>query len=144
MYKSIFLMVLSLMLMHYSSSGIAAQDEAKQDKPKETYLVIYRPGPKWLEGKSLGEQPLLEHGKYMLSLYIKGSMTQAGPFTDDTGGAALLVVNDESEAKVLVAEDPAVKAGIFAYEMHPWKWQPWDEFAKKVKASAQPSVPAKQ
>ena len=136
MRKSIYMMLLSLVLMNYSSSSVAAKDEPQQDKEKETYLVIYRPGPGWLEGKSLGEQPLKEHGIYMLSLYIKGSMMHAGPFTDGAGGAVLLLATEESEAKTLVAEDPAVKSGIFAYEMHPWKLQPWDEFAKKVKNSS--------
>src|ERR1051326_418075 len=66
---------------------------------KVTYLVIYRPGPGWLTGKSVMEQPLKEHGKYMLSLYIKGSMKLAGPLTDNAGGAVLLEVANETGAK---------------------------------------------
>ena len=77
----------------------------------------------------------------MLSLYIKGSMKLAGPLTD-AGGAVLLAVADESEAKTIVTADPAVKSGIFVYEMHPWKLQPWDEFAKKGKGSTQRVAPA--
>ena len=126
-------MLLSITLMSYSSLSIAATDEPQPEKAKETYLVIYRPGPAWLEGKSVFEQPLKKHGKYMLNLYIKGSMKLAGPLTDNAGGAVLLVVGQESEAKAIVAEDPAVKSGIFLYEIHPWKLQPWDEFAKKAK-----------
>lgn len=78
----------------------------------------------------------------MLNLYIKGSMKLAGPLTDDAGGAVLLAVAGESEAKTIVVADPAVKSGIFVYEMHPWKLQPWDEFAKKAKGSTQPVAPA--
>ena len=78
----------------------------------------------------------------MLSLYIKGSMKLAGPLTDDAGGAVLLATANESEAKAIVADDPAVKSGIFTYEMHPWKLQPWDQFAKTAKLSTQPVVPA--
>jgi hypothetical protein len=65
---------------------------------KGTFLVIYRPGPAWLPGKPITEQPLKEHGKYMLSLYISGRMKLAGPLTDNAGGAVLLDVADESEA----------------------------------------------
>jgi uncharacterized protein len=137
------LLVVSFGLISYSSLSIAAEDEPQQEKAEETYLVIYRPGPAWLDGNSVFEQPLKEHGKYMLGLYIKGSMKLAGPFTDNAGGAVLLlVVARESEAKAIVAEDPAVKSGIFVYEMHPWKLQPWDEFAKKAKGAAQPVAPA--
>jgi uncharacterized protein YciI len=104
---------------------------------KATYLVLYRPGPAWLTGKPVMEQPLKEHGKYMLSLYIKGSMKLAGPLTDNAGGAVLLEVSNEAEAKAIVANDPAVKSGIFVSEMHPWKLQPWEDFAKKAKAAGQ-------
>jgi uncharacterized protein YciI len=83
------------------------------------------------------EQPLKEHGKYMLSLYVKGSMKLAGPLTDNAGGAVLLEVSNEAEAKAIVANDPAVKSGVFVYEMHPWKLQPWKTFAKKAKGAAE-------
>jgi uncharacterized protein YciI len=112
-----------------------------QPATKATYLVIYRPGPAWLTGKSVMEQPLKEHGKYMLSLYIKGSMKLAGPLTDNAGGAVLLDVSDEAEARAIVANDPAVQSGIFVYEIHPWKLQPWDEFARKAQGAAKQITP---
>jgi uncharacterized protein YciI len=71
--------------------------------------------------------------KYMLSLYIKGSMRLAGPLTDNAGGAVLLEVSNEVEATAIVTNDPAVKSGVFVYEMHPWKLQPWEELSKKAK-----------
>jgi len=136
------LLVVTFALICSASRSIAAENEPQQEQTKATYLVIYRPGPAWLVGKSVREQPLEEHGKYMLNLYIKGSMKLAGPLTDDAGGAVLLAVAGESEAKTIVVADPAVKSGIFVYEMHPWKLQPWDEFAKKAKGSTQPVAPA--
>ncbi|MBO0695945.1 MAG: hypothetical protein J2P56_07565 [Verrucomicrobia bacterium] len=108
---------------------------------KAMYLVIYRPGPAWLKGKSVMEQPLKDHGNYMLSLYMKGSMKLAGPLTDNAGGAVLLNVSNEAEAQTIVANDPAVQSGIFVYEMHPWKLQPWDEFAKKAQAAPKQITP---
>jgi uncharacterized protein YciI len=136
------LLGLTFALICFSFRSIAAENGPQQEQTKATYLVIYRPGPAWLVGKSVLEQPLKEHGKYMLGLYIKGSMKLGGPLTDDAGGAVLLAVADESEAKTIVAADPAVKSGIFVYEMHPWKLQPWDEFAKKAKGSTKPVAPA--
>lgn len=47
---------------------------------KTTYLVVYRPGPGWITGKPITEQPLKGHGRYMLSLYTKGALKSAGPF----------------------------------------------------------------
>lgn len=106
------LLLVGLAVLLYSAQRLTA-DEEQQVKPKITFLVIYRPGPAWLAGKSVSEQPLKEHGKYMLGLYLKGSMKFAGPLTDNAGGAVVLEVADESQAKAIVAEDPAVKSGVF-------------------------------
>ena len=105
--------------------------EPARTEMKQTFLVIYRPGPAWLPGKSVAEQPLLEHGRYLLGLFGKGLMKDAGPFLDDAGGAMILEVADEAEAKALVAQDPAVTQGIIVPEIHPWKMQPWDAFLQK-------------
>jgi uncharacterized protein YciI len=119
-------LMFSVTVAFCSSHVLMAADEQQQSAAKMTFLVIYRPGPSWLVGKPVSGQPLKEHGKYMLSLYVKGSMKLAGPLTDNAGGAVVLAVADESEAKATVTEDPAVKVGIFMYEMHPW-----DKYTKK-------------
>jgi uncharacterized protein YciI len=129
--------VLSIAPIYSSAQNPTETSNPPETASKATYLVLYRPGPGWLTGKSVMEQPLKEHGKYMLSLYIKGSMKLAGPLTDNAGGAVLLEVSNEAEAKAIVANDPAVKSGVFVYEMHPWKLQPWEKFAKKAKAAPQ-------
>jgi uncharacterized protein YciI len=98
---------------------------------KSTFLVIYRPGPSWIEGKPVTQQVPKEHGKYMLQLYKDGLMKFAGPLTDDAGGAVVLEVADLSAANRVVADDPAVKAGIFVAEIHPWKMVPWETYLKK-------------
>src|SRR5204863_6079601 len=121
----------------YSAQSLTATDEKQQIAPKITFLIIYRPGPAWLPGKSVSEQPLKEHGRYMLGLYVKGSMKLAGPLTDNAGGAVVLEVAGEPEAKAIVMEDPAVKSGIFVYELHPWELKPWDKYAEKAKGSGQ-------
>ena len=130
-------LVISLAPIYSPAQNPTETAISQETATKATYLVLYRPGPAWLTGKSVMEQPLKEHGKYMLSLYIKGSMKLAGPLTDDAGGAVLLEVSNEAEAKAIVTNDPAVKSEVFVYEMHPWKLQPWEKFAKKAKAAPQ-------
>src|SRR6516225_9663796 len=98
-------LMFGLAVLLYSSQGLTATEEKQQIAPKVTFLVIYRPGPAWLGGKSVSEQPLKEHGKYMLGLYVKGAMKLAGPLTDNAGGAVVLEVADESEAKAIVTGD---------------------------------------
>ncbi len=98
---------------------------------KQTFIVIYKPGSAWLAGKPLSEQPLKDHGKYMLSLYKLGVLRFAGPFEDDTGGGAVFEVSGEDEAKNIVNQDPAVINRIFVYELHPWRLVPWEQYIKK-------------
>ena len=140
--KKTTLLLVSLAVLLYSVQRLTAVDEKQQIKSKITFLVIYRPGPAWLPGKSISEQPLKEHGKYMLGLYVKGSMKFAGPLTDNAGGAVVLEVADESQAKAIVAEDPAVKSGVFICEMHPWELKPWGDYAKKAESSTKPGARA--
>jgi len=118
-----------LVLMFCSTRATAQQQQ--EAAAKSTFLVIYRPGPAWLPGKPVSEQPLKEHGRYMLSLYVKGSLKLAGPLGTDAGGAVMLEVADESEARAIVAEDPAVKSGIFVHEIHPWRVVQWEKYVKK-------------
>jgi|SRR5437868_749844 len=77
------LLLVGLAVLLYSAQSLTATDEKQQIAPKITFLIIYRPGPAWLPGKSVSEQPLKEHGRYMLGLYVKGSMKLAGPLTDN-------------------------------------------------------------
>lgn len=98
-----------------------------------TFLVVYRPGPNWLRDKPVTEQPLKEHGRYLLGLYAKGVMKMAGPFAHDAGGAVILEASDEVEAKAIVDADPAVIDGVMIGEVHQWHRVPWHEHLKKAK-----------
>ena len=98
---------------------------------KTTFLVLYRPGPHWIAGKPIREQPPKEHGKYLLDLYARGALKSAGPFDDNTGAAIVVEGADRAEAESLVMGDPAVKNGIFVAELHPWALVPWEKYLKK-------------
>lgn len=52
----------------------------------------------------------------------EGKLIIAGPFLDGQNLRGIFVFNVETveEAKQLAASDPAVKAGIFELEFHPW------------------------
>lgn len=92
-----------------------------------TYLVVYRPGPAWVPDKPLAEQSLKQHRQYILSLYARGALRLAGPFLDNTGGAAALEAANEDEARALMAADPAVLSGVFVTELHPWGLLDWKQ-----------------
>lgn len=96
------------------------------------FLVIYRPGSRWLANKPLAEQPLQEHGRYMLALYRQGVLRLAGGFGDDSGGAAFIRADDLSQARGLIEADPAIKAQTLRYETHEWRLVPWKKHAQSV------------
>ncbi len=97
-----------------------------------SFLCVYRPGRRWLTGKPLAEQPLREHGRYMLELYRRGVMRLAGRFADDSGGAMLFGADDEAGARAIVAADPAVVAETFTYDLRQWAFVDWEALAKRA------------
>ena len=110
-----------------ASGEVAAQNQSNQP----SYLCVYRPGPRWLPGKPLAEQPLREHGRYMLDLYKRGVMRLAGRFADGSGGAMLFGADDEASAQAIVAADPAVVAETFTSEVRQWAFVDWASLVKK-------------
>ncbi len=124
--------LVTLLAVALLGSTLAAQEgNSSTSTAKSTFLVIYKPGPAWLPGKPLAEQPLKEHGKYIFSLFSKGELKIGGPFADDAGGAAVLYAADENEAKSMLMKDPAVAGGVFVYELHPWRLVDWESLVKK-------------
>jgi uncharacterized protein YciI len=111
-----------------AATGNAAEP-ATQDATAPTFIVVYRPGPKWLAGKPLAGQPLREHGQYMLSLYRSGALRFAGPFGDDSGGAAVFTAADDAAALAVVQADPAVVTEVFIYELRRWQLVDWQKRA---------------
>jgi len=112
--------------------ALASDDALAQEKTKQpSYLCVYRPGPRWLPGKPLSEQPLREHGRYMLDLYKRGVMRLAGRFADGSGGAMLFGADDDASAKAIVEADPAVVADTFVYELKQWAFVDWAAIASK-------------
>lgn len=99
---------------------------------KKTFLILYSPGPAWIQGRSVFEQPLEPHGKYVQQHYREGKVRMAGPFLDSSGGASLLEVEGgEEEARSIAENDPSVIAGIFTVTIRPWHLISWDRYGEK-------------
>jgi uncharacterized protein YciI len=84
------------------------------------FALCYRPGPAWLPGKSVFEQPLSEHRSYMQSLIEAGTIVLGGPYRDDTGGLVAVDAGSRAAALDILTRDPAIEAGIMVAEVHPW------------------------
>ena len=90
---------------------------------KNTFIILWAPGPAWVSGKTVREQPYwAEHATFMDQLFEDGTVLLGGPFADASG--SLVVVEAESEQSVadLFARDPFVVQGIFALNLRK-QWQ---------------------
>ncbi len=90
------------------------------------YFMMLVKGPKWAPETSPAlEQLMKDHLAHLRSMWLAGKLVVAGPLTDGGTIRGLLVfkVGSADEARALEAEDPAVKAGRLAIEVHPWMVQ---------------------
>ena len=94
----------------------------------KTFMITYRQGSAWVEGKTISEQPLQEHGAYILELYREGKLRFAGPFEDESGGAAEIEVINYEAAQAIADQDPAGLNQLLVYEIRPWQLIAWERY----------------
>jgi uncharacterized protein YciI len=118
-------LILFAMVICVASPSVFAQ---KREEPGmiQFQMALLKKGPKW-DGTAEQQrgQILQQHFANVMSLLDTGKAVLAGPMGDDTDLAGIFVLRASSaaEAKTWVDADPAVKAGLFVAEMHPW----WSE-----------------
>jgi uncharacterized protein YciI len=88
---------------------------------KQAFVIYYRRGPAWIDGKTVFEQPLQEHLAYMKGLKAAGTLMLGGPFTDNSGGMVVVDAAGADEAQAILEGDPAVRDRVMVAEAHPWK-----------------------
>ncbi|WP_458237628.1 YciI family protein [Pseudomonas sp. P5_A2_2] len=87
------------------------------------YVVFHKPGPAWLPGKSMFEQPgVRDHVAHYRKWLDAGKLELGGPHLDTTGGGMMVPIAGVSEDEVtrFASEDPAVKSGTLLAEVRPW------------------------
>jgi len=87
----------------------------------QPFVIYYRRGPAWIEGKTVFEQPLQPHLAYMKRLAAAGTLKLGGPFVDNCGGMIVVDAAGIAEAQALFEADPAVRDRVMVAEAHPWK-----------------------
>jgi uncharacterized protein YciI len=118
-------LILIAMVALFASATIVAQ---KKEEPKmvQFQMALLKKGPKWdATAEQQIHQIMQQEVANVVSLLETGKAVIAGPMGDNTDLAGILILRASSagEAKAWVDADPAVKAGLFAAEIHPW----WSE-----------------
>lgn len=88
---------------------------------KHYVLAILKPGKAKVDSAE-SSRLQLAHLKNIQRLAEEKKLVVAGPFLDRQNMNGLFVFNVATleEARALADSDPAVKAGIFELELHPW------------------------
>jgi uncharacterized protein YciI len=110
--------------------AIAQTQEKKEPEHKmiEFHMALLKHGPK-SSAEGMSNELQSAHIANVMSLLESGKAVIAGPLGDDGEIAGIFVLRAKSaeEARAWAEDDPAVKAGFFAAEMHPW----WSEDVMK-------------
>ncbi|HEY1324136.1 MAG TPA: YciI family protein [Streptosporangiaceae bacterium] len=91
---------------------------ARLAKAKAYSLVLLKRTAK--RGEPGADATVWEHGRRNFSLVQQGVLRIVCPVTDDSGWSGIGVFDAPAdEVTRIMDEDPAVKAGLFSYEVHP-------------------------
>lgn len=99
-----------------------AKPQSIESQMKNYFMVFLTRGPNQNQD-SVGLAKLQEgHMANIERLVKEGKLIMAGPFLDDGNLRGVFIFDVATKADVikLVDTDPAIKAGRFAYEIHPW------------------------
>ena len=96
-----------------------------QGKMKEYCICILKATPK--RAQTGANQFVTEHNRRSFALRAQGPLAILCQSSDGSGVSAVNIFNASvDEVKKIMDEDPAVKAGIFTYELHAVRSLPGD------------------
>ena len=88
--------------------------------PTHYFYLAKPPRESFVRDATAEEHEILgRHFAYMDEVRASGRLLLTGPALDGFGGIAIFKVTTREEAEVLMAQDPAIKAGLFAGTVHP-------------------------
>jgi uncharacterized protein YciI len=117
------------------SPNVHAQEKQPEHKMLEFHMALLKRGPAF-NAAGMAKDLQTQHIANVMTMLESGKAVIAGPLGDEGEIAGILIFRAKSaeEARAWAESDPAVKAGFFTAEMHPW----WSEDVMK-----KPSKPIK-
>lgn len=118
-----------LAILYLSITSALTAQENKPIKRNTYYTIHLTKGEQWQEGKSILQQDLKAHGRYMKQLFDSGTLIMAGPYADSDEALIILNVESREAALEILKHDPATMNKIFKATLHEWVI-PFDAFAE--------------
>jgi uncharacterized protein YciI len=102
-----------------------ASAQIDMSKMKEYYFVLLTKGPHRDQDSATAAKLQEAHLNNISRLAAEGKLIVAGPFTDDGNWRGIFIFDakNKEEVETLIKTDPAIQAGRFNYEIHPWMTQ---------------------
>ncbi|MGD9692026.1 MAG: SRPBCC domain-containing protein [Phycisphaerales bacterium] len=117
--------VLGAMREHFEKAGKGAPAAAWGAPLKQFEYLITLANPEMMKtgGTAEEREALAGHVRYVNALHAQGMVLFAGRPMDaaNSPGVVVFLAQDAEEAKRVMEEDPAVAAGVFRAEVHPYK-----------------------
>jgi uncharacterized protein len=103
-------------------SALAQKLGADEYGMKKYVMAFLKTGPYEEKDSVKAAELHRAHLNNIFRLADEGKLALAGPFMDDSDMRGVFIFNVPTveEAKALTETDPAIKAGIFVIEYHPW------------------------
>lgn len=117
---------------HHLSPNVQAQEKLPEHKMLEFHMALLKRGPAY-NPAGMAKDLQTQHIANVMTMLESGKAVIAGPLGDEGDIAGVLIFRAKSaeEARTWAENDPAVKAGFFTAEMHPW----WSEDVMKKPSS---------
>jgi len=92
--------------------------KAKLSETKPFTTVILKKGPSFQNADSFSI--VWEHGRRNFLLRSEGALPIVCPVNDGTDVAGIgIFTTNEQQTRIILEDDPAIKAGVLVYEIHP-------------------------
>jgi uncharacterized protein YciI len=114
------------------SPNVHAQEKQPEHKMIQFHMALLKRGPAY-NAAGMAKDLQTQHVANVVTMLESGKAVIAGPMGDEGELAGILIFRAKSaeEARAWAESDPAVKAGFFTAEMHPW----WSEDVMKKPSS---------
>jgi uncharacterized protein YciI len=118
-------LALAIVVLSFVAAPAIARAQEKQQPPQfkmvEFHMALLKRGPQW-SASGMTKDVQSAHVAYVMSLLDSGKAVITGPLADkgEIIGIYILRAKSAEEAKAWAENDPAVKAGSFVAEIHPW------------------------